>query len=62
MKNVYIPNIVTISEIREETPDIKTFRLIFKDKEAQRNFNYKPGQFIELSVFGYGEASFSISL
>jgi len=61
MKNVYIPNIVTISEIREETPDIKTFKLIFKDKEIQRNFNYKPGQFIELSVFGYGEAPFSIS-
>jgi sulfite reductase subunit B len=61
MENLYIPNIAIIIETRKETPDIKTFRLSFKDREFQRKFIFKPGQFIELSVFGYGEAPFSIS-
>jgi len=52
--NPYIPKIVKIEKIREETEDTKTFVL-------DSNLDYSPGQFVELSVFGYGEAPISIS-
>lgn len=61
MNNIYLPFVAEIAEIKEETPDIKTFRLKFKDKSLQDSFNYKPGQFVEFSVFDEGEAPFCIS-
>lgn len=59
--NIYKPVLVEIKEIIEETADIKTFRLQFKDPEIQRNFNFKAGQFAEYSVFGEGECTFCIA-
>lgn len=61
MENIYLPYIAEIIEIEEETPDIKTFRLKFRDKAVEESFDYKPGQFVEFSVFGEGEAPFCIS-
>ncbi len=52
--NPYLPTIGRITDIREETGDTKTFRI-------EPGLNFKPGQFVELSVFGYGEAPISIS-
>jgi len=54
MKNSYIPEKAKIVRIVEETPDTKTF--IF-----DRKVDSLPGQFMELMVFGYGEAPISIS-
>ena len=54
MKNPYIPSIAKIVGIINETPDTKTFKL-------GTECSFKPGQFVELSVFGYGEAPISIS-
>lgn len=59
--SLYLPYLATIKEIREETPDIKTLKLVFQDKEVRDSFAYKPGQFVQLSVFGAGEAPFCIS-
>ncbi len=52
--NPYIPRVVPIVDIREETPDTKTFTIAAP-------MSFQPGQFVELSVFGYGEAPISIS-
>ncbi len=60
-RNPYIPMLARIVSVREEAPNINTFRLWLKDEEARRNFSFVPGQFLELTVFGYGEAPFSIS-
>ena len=59
--NIYLPYLTEIVDIRQETSDIKTVRLKFKDVAAEKSFDYKPGQFVELSVFGEGEAPFCIS-
>lgn len=61
MKNIYLPHITEIIDIKQETPDIKTFMLRFKDKAVGKDFTYKPGQFVEFSVFGEGESPFCIS-
>lgn len=61
MKNIYLPHLAQILDIKQETPDIKTFKLRFKEETIESSFDYKPGQFIEFSVFGEGEAPFCIS-
>jgi sulfhydrogenase subunit gamma (sulfur reductase) len=59
--NVYLPHIVVIERIIEETPNIRTFHFNFKDKKLQKEFSFESGQFGEYSVFGIGEAPFCIS-
>jgi len=61
MNNIYLPDIATITEVRDETADTKTFTLRFRDPEVQRRFDYRPGQFAEVSVFGVGEAPFCLA-
>ncbi|MEW6087119.1 MAG: FAD/NAD(P)-binding protein [bacterium] len=50
-----------IKNIIQETFDIKTFQLVFKDKAEGRDFKFLPGQFCEFSVFGAGEATFCLA-
>ncbi len=59
--NIYLPHLAEIIDIKQETPDIKTFKLKFQEQAAEASFNYKPGQFVEFSVFAEGEAPFCIS-
>ena len=59
--NPYIPSPARIEEVRVETPDTKTFKAVFCDDDCRAPFTYRPGQFAELSVFGVGEAPFSIT-
>lgn len=61
MKNIYLPLLAEITDIKRETPDIKTFKLKFNEKGAESGFDYIPGQFVEFSVFGEGESPFCIS-
>ena len=56
-----MPHTAEIVDIKQETSDIKTFKISFKDKALLKSFDYKPGQFVECSVFGEGEAVFCIS-
>ncbi len=56
-KLVPIPAVVT--EIRTETPDVKTFRVVGKD--GSNCFDHMPGQCAMLTVPGVGEAMFSIT-
>ncbi len=59
--NVYLPHIVVVEKIIEETPSVRTLHFHFKDDTLNREFTFDPGQFAELSVFGVGEATFCIS-
>jgi len=59
--NVYLPHIVVIDHITEETPTIRTLHFNFKDEKLRPKFSFEAGQFAELSVFGIGEATFCIS-
>jgi len=55
--NPYLPRPARITQVRDETPDTKTFTVELSDD----GFAYRPGQFAEVSVFGAGEAPFSIT-
>jgi NAD(P)H-flavin reductase len=48
-----------ITDIRIDTPDVKTFRVVTPD--GQKPFIHKPGQCAMLSIPGVGEAMFSIT-
>ncbi len=61
IENIYEPYLAQIVDIQQETPDVKTFKLKFKDASLQESFDYKPGQFVEFSVAQEGEATFCIS-
>ncbi|NQU04434.1 MAG: FAD/NAD(P)-binding protein [Syntrophaceae bacterium] len=62
-KNPYIPIPVDVDKIITEvtTKDIKTFRFTFVNKEDEEVFQYLPGQFAELSIFGKGESPIGIA-
>ncbi|HEX3030771.1 MAG TPA: FAD/NAD(P)-binding protein [Bacillota bacterium] len=51
----------TITKIIEETPDVKTFQLVFDDPQVYENFGNKPGQVCMLSLPGHGEITISIT-
>lgn len=53
---LYIPKIAVVERIVDETPDTKTFRLRFEDEDFASSFSWEPGQFVEVTVFGVGEA------
>lgn len=54
MFNNYIPKMAKIEQVVKETPDIKTFYLEYP-------LDFVPGQFLEVSCFGIGEAPISIA-
>ncbi len=54
-----IPQVCEIVDIRQDTPDVKTFRVLTLD--GQKPFVHKPGQCAMLSMPGVGEALFSIT-
>jgi sulfhydrogenase subunit gamma (sulfur reductase) len=57
--SLYRPHLSTIVQIEQETPDTQTFFLSADGLGWQRD--YQPGQFVELSVFGVGEAPFCLA-
>ncbi len=59
--NPYLPELATIKHIIEETPNIKSFQVVFNDPERMDSFKYEPGQVGQLSVFGVGESTFVIN-
>ena len=61
LKDLYLPEIAVIDGMVEETGDVITFTIRFRDSKVQEAFDYKPGQFVEVSVFGLGEIPISIT-
>lgn len=61
MENAYLPDLVQVAAIRDETYDTKSFVLRFLEPDRWQAFQYRPGQFVEVSVFGVGEAPFCLA-
>ena len=59
--NIYKPYLMEIENIIEETPDVRTFRLKFKNSDEAEKFAFKAGQFGEYSVLGEGESTFCVA-
>ncbi|MCL2235094.1 MAG: FAD/NAD(P)-binding protein [Defluviitaleaceae bacterium] len=59
MPDMLIPQVGIITDIIQETPDVKTFRVV--DLKGNKAFDHMPGQCAMLSIPGVGEAMFSIS-
>ncbi|HOW56330.1 MAG TPA: FAD/NAD(P)-binding protein [Syntrophorhabdaceae bacterium] len=60
-ENPYLPELATVTKVIEETPNIKSFQVVFNDQEKMKNFKFEPGQVGQLSVFGVGESTFVIN-
>jgi sulfhydrogenase subunit gamma (sulfur reductase) len=58
---IYTPYAARLQELRVETRDVKTLRLVFQDAKIAEGFSFRPGQFVELSVAGEGEATFCLA-
>jgi sulfhydrogenase subunit gamma (sulfur reductase) len=58
---IYTPYAARLQELRVETRDVKTLRLVFQDSKIAEGFSFRPGQFVELSVAGEGEATFCLA-
>ena len=54
-----IPMVAVVTDIRVDTPDVKTFRVVGLD--GKKPFVHVPGQCAMLSMPGVGEALFSIT-
>ncbi|HDL85385.1 MAG TPA: heterodisulfide reductase subunit F, partial [Candidatus Acetothermia bacterium] len=61
MDNIYLPKLMTISEIVDETWDIKTFKLSPADNADDTRIEFRAGQFGVFSIFGQGEAPFGMA-
>jgi NAD(P)H-flavin reductase len=59
MHNPYQSQPAKIIDISAQTDNIKLFRFEFEKKILASNFNFKPGQFVELSIPGFGESPFA---
>uniref|UniRef100_A0A7C4AH45 Hydrogenase n=1 Tax=Fundidesulfovibrio putealis TaxID=270496 RepID=A0A7C4AH45_9BACT len=61
LPNPYLPEIATVVETVQETPNIKTFRVVLNNAERMKAFRFEPGQVGQLSLFGVGESTFVIN-
>lgn len=59
IEETLIPKIGVVTEVRVDTPDVKTFRVVAP--EGGKVFEHMPGQCAMLSIPGVGEAMFSIT-
>ena len=59
MIDALIPTVGVVTDIRIDTPDVKTFRVVTPD--GKKAFDHMPGQCAMLSIPGVGEAMFSIT-
>ena len=59
IEETLIPKVGVITDIRKDTPDVKTFRDVGTD--GKKLFQHMPGQCAMVSVPGVGECMFSIT-
>ncbi len=60
-QNIYLPHLATVAEVIDETPDVRTLKLVFQDQQVRDSFSFRAGQFAEYSAFGAGESTFCIA-
>lgn len=63
MINPYLPRLTKVRKItvENEIGDLKTFEISFLNDKDFDDFKYIPGQFVEISSFGIGEAPFGVA-
>ena len=62
-KELYIPRTAVITGARDLTYDTKLFKVQFKDRRERNGSgenDYRPGQFVQVSVLGAGEVPISL--
>lgn len=59
-ENPYASSPARVLRVSELVEDVRLFDLRFVDPETAESFTFRPGQFVELSVLGVGEAPFSL--
>ena len=59
--NIYDPRPVSIARTLPQIADHRPFQLKPEDGTSWDQFGHRPGQFVEVSLFGKGEAPISIS-
>lgn len=60
MHNIYKPDLMTVTGVRQHTADVKSVRAEFQDAGRARDFQFHVGQFGIFSAFGHGESTFNI--
>jgi NAD(P)H-flavin reductase len=58
---LWLPHLVTIRDIKCETPGVATYALDFVDRDFAATYRFLPGQFNMLYLPGIGESAISIS-
>lgn len=61
IENSYLPYVMTVEKIRTLAPWVKAFTLSFYDEEVKKKFTFLPGQFVIISVIGYGESVLTLT-
>lgn len=59
--NLIIPGLATITGIHDLANNIKLIQVQLDDLTKREKFIYKPGQFVEVSIFGVGESPFGLA-
>jgi NAD(P)H-flavin reductase len=60
MSSIYQPELMEVLEVRQQTADVKSVRIRFRDDGRARDFHFRVGQFGMFSVLGCGESTFNI--
>jgi sulfhydrogenase subunit gamma (sulfur reductase) len=58
--SIYQPDLMEVLDVRQQTADVKSVRVRFRDEARSRDFAFRVGQFGMFSLFGYGESTFNI--
>jgi NAD(P)H-flavin reductase len=58
---LWLPHVVTIRDVKPETPGVATYALDFVDRAAGAAYRFRPGQFNMLYLPGIGESAISMS-
>lgn len=60
MTNIYQPDLMEVLDVQQQTADVKSVRVRFRDEARGADFHFRVGQFGMFSLFGYGESTFNI--
>ncbi len=62
-KKLYTPSLMKIADIRQEAPNVKTFRLEFTNPDDHKHFadTFRTGMFGLYGLFGEGESTFCVA-
>lgn len=60
MTNIYQPDLMEVLDVQQQTADVKSVRVRFRDEARGDDFHFRVGQFGMFSLFGYGESTFNI--